>query len=108
MDAEIFPQFLNRLFCLVSLSLRSVSVPGLVSSDVALDDDGFLFEEPEVSPAEESPDVPLDGDSSPGLSAAPFVLQLLVEKLFEEHLKQNKNHTRENDKYIKSLTYFTN
>ena len=80
-----------RLFSLISL--RSVSVPGLVSSDVALDDDGFLFEEPEVPPAEEAPDVPLDGDSSPGLSAAPLVLQLLVQKLLEEHLKQTNTHT---------------
>lgn len=49
-------------------------VPGLVSSDVALNDDSFLFEEPEIPPAEETPDVPLDGDSRPGLSAAPFLL----------------------------------
>ena len=48
-----------------------LGVPGLVSSDVALDDDGFLFEEPEVPPAEEPSDVPLDGDGRPGLGAGP-------------------------------------
>lgn len=61
-------------------------VPGVVSSYMALDDDGFLFEELEVPPAEEAPDVPLDGDGSPGLGAAPLFLQLLVQKLLEEHL----------------------
>lgn len=57
-----------------------------MSSDVALDDDGFLFEELEVLPAEEASDVPLDGDGRPGLGADPLFLQLLVQKLLEEHL----------------------
>lgn len=61
-----------------------------MSSDVALDDDGFLFEELEVPPAEEAPDVPLDGDGSPGLSAAPLLLQLLVQELLQEHLKHQQ------------------
>lgn len=56
-------------------------VPGLVSSDVALDDDSFLLEELEVPSAEEASDVPLDGDGGPGLGAGPFVLQLLVQQL---------------------------
>lgn len=57
-----------------------------MSSDVALDYNGFLFEEPEVPPAEEASDVPLDGDGSPCLSATPLFLQLLVQKLLEEQL----------------------
>lgn len=68
--------------------LLLLSLPGLVSSYVALDDDGFLFEEPEVPPADEASDVPLDGDGSPGLGAAPPLLQQLVEKLLEEQLTQ--------------------
>lgn len=69
-----------------SSPLCSPSLPGLVSSDVALDDDGFLFEEPEVPSAEEASDVPLDGDGGPGLGTDPLLLQLLVQKLLEEHL----------------------
>lgn len=61
-------------------------VPGLVPPDVALDDDGLLSEELEVPPAEEAPDVPLDGDGRPGLGAAPLFFQLLVQELLEEHL----------------------
>lgn len=68
-------------------------LPGLVSPDVALDDDGFLFEELEVPPAQEASYVPLDGDGSPGLGAAPLLLQLLVQKLLEEHLPQIHTHT---------------
>lgn len=63
-----------------------LSVPGLVSSYVALDDDGLLSEELEVPPAEEASDVPLDGDGSPGLGAAPLLLQQLIQQLLEEHL----------------------
>lgn len=47
-------------------------------SDVALDDDGLLPKELEVPPAQESPDVPLDGDGCPGLGSAPLFLQLLI------------------------------
>lgn len=61
-------------------------LPGLVSSDVALDDNSLLFEEPEISPAQETSDVPLDGDGSPGLGGAPLVLQLLIQKLLQENL----------------------
>lgn len=57
-----------------------------MSSNVTLDYDGLLSKELEVPPAEEPSDVPLDGDSSPGLSAGPLVLQLLVQELLEEHL----------------------
>lgn len=64
------------------------SVPGLVSPNVTLDDNRFLFEELEVPPAEEAPDVPLDGDGGPRLRAAPPVLQLLIKKLLEKHLRQ--------------------
>lgn len=67
-----------------------ISLPGLVSPDVTLDDDGFLFEELEVPPAEEASDVPLDGDGGPGLGAAPFILQLLIKKLLEKHLTQTQ------------------
>ena len=63
-----------------------LSIPGLVSSNVALNDNGFLSEELEVPSAEEAPDVPLDGDGSPGLSVVPLLLQLLVQKLLEEQL----------------------
>lgn len=64
-----------------------------MSPDVALDDDGFLFEELEVPPAEEASDVPLNGDGRPGLCAPPPFLQLLVQKLLEEHLTQTHTHT---------------
>lgn len=66
------------------------SVPGLVPSDVALDDDGLLSEELEVSPAEESPDVPLDSDGGPGLGTAPLFFQLLIQDLLEEHLAKER------------------
>lgn len=59
---------------------------------MALDDDGFLFEEPEVPPAKEASDVPLDDDGSPGLSAAAPFLQLLVQQLFKEHLTYTNTH----------------
>lgn len=67
-----------------------LSIPGLVSSYVALDDDGLLSEELEVPPAEEASDVPLDGDGSPGLGAAPLLLQQLIQELLEEHLPKTK------------------
>lgn len=67
--------------------------PGLVTSDVTLDDDGFLFKELEVPPAEEASDVPLDGDGSPGLGTGPLFFQLLVQKLLEEHLIQRDKST---------------
>lgn len=78
------------------LTFRLRSVPGLVTSDVALDDDGFLFEELEVPPAEEASDVPLDGDGSPGLGTGPLFIQLLVQKLLEEHLIQTDRQTHLN------------
>lgn len=49
-----------------------------MSSDVTLENNCFLFEKLEIFSTEEAPDVPLDGDSCPCLSAVPFVLQLLV------------------------------
>lgn len=66
-----------------------ISVPGLVPSDVALDDDGLLSEELKVPPAEESPDVPLDSNGCPSLGAAPLFLQLLIQELLEEHLAKD-------------------
>lgn len=53
---------------------RQLSVPGLVSPDMTLDDDCFLFEELEIPPAKEASNVPLDGDGGPCLSAAPLIL----------------------------------
>lgn len=79
-------------------------IPGLVSSNVALDDDGFLFEESEVPPAEEPPDVPLDSDGGPSLSAVPFFLQLLVEKLLEEHLTAKHAVMQSHQQHVTSLT----
>lgn len=61
-----------------------------MSSYVALDDDGLLSEELEVPPAEEASDVPLDGDGSPGLGAAPLLLQQLIQQLLEEHLPKRQ------------------
>lgn len=55
---------------------------------MTLDDDRFLFEELEVPPAEEASNVPLEGDGSPRLSAAPLLLQLLIKKLLEKYLPQ--------------------
>lgn len=55
---------------------------------MTLDDDGFLFEELEVPPAEEASNVPLDGDGGPRLRAAPLILQLLIKKLLEKYLRQ--------------------
>lgn len=78
------------MFC--SIISTDDHLPGLVSSDVALEDNGFLFEEPEVPPAEEAPDVPLDCDCSPGLRAAPLLLQPLVQKLLEEQLTHTHVH----------------
>lgn len=63
-----------------------LSVPGLMSSYVALDDDGFLFEELEVPSAEETSDVPLDGDGGPCLGAGPLLFKLLEQKLLQENL----------------------
>lgn len=63
-----------------------IPVPGLVSPNMTLDDNCFLFEEPEVSPAEEASNVPLDGDGSPGLGAAPLIFQLLIKVLLEKYL----------------------
>lgn len=57
-----------------------------MSSNVTLDNNSFLFEKLEISPAKEAPDVPLDGDGCPCLGAVPFVLQLLIQKLFKENL----------------------
>lgn len=75
------------------ISSLLLPVPGLVSSYVALDDDGLLPEELEVPPAEEAPDVPLDGDGGPGLGAAPLLLQQLIQQLLEEHLPKTKKTT---------------
>lgn len=55
---------------------------------MTLDDDRFLFEELEVPSAEEASNVPLDGDGSPRLSAAPLILQLLIKNLLEKYLTQ--------------------
>lgn len=66
--------------------LVQLPVPGLVSPNMALDDDCFLFEELEVPPAEEASDVPLNGDGGPGLGAAPLIFQLLIKELFEKNL----------------------
>ena len=57
-----------------------------MTADVALNDDGLLLEEAEVPAADEAADVPLDGDSRPGLGAAPLLLHLLVQTLLQEHL----------------------
>lgn len=67
-----------------------------MTSDVTLDDDGFLFKELEVPPAEEASDVPLNGDGSPGLGTGPLFFQLLVQKLLEEHLIQRDKCTHLN------------
>lgn len=85
---------LSIFSALVTLS----GVPGLVPSDVALDDDGLLSEELEVPPAEEAPDVPLDGDGRPGLCAAPLFLQLLVQEFLQEHLAKDVDVNIENYK----------
>lgn len=50
-----------------------------MSSNVPLNDNGIIFEEFKVFPADEPPDVPLDGDGSPGLCAVPLLFQLLVQ-----------------------------
>lgn len=55
---------------------------------MTLDDDRFLLEELEVPPAEEASNVPLDGDGSPRLGAAPLIFQLLIKKLLEKYLPQ--------------------
>lgn len=68
------------------LLLVQLSVPGLVSPNMTLDDDCFLFEELEIPPAEEASDVPLNGDGGPGLGAAPLIFQLLIKELLEKNL----------------------
>lgn len=80
---------IRNILSIFSVLATLLCVPGLVPSDVALDDDGLLSEELEVLPAEEAPDVPLDGDGRPGLSGAPLFLQLLVQELLQEHLAKN-------------------
>lgn len=71
-----------------------------MSSNVALDDNGFLFEESKVLPAEETPYVSLDGDGSPCLCAAPFFFQLLVQLLLKEHLNVVAYTVNENLLYL--------
>lgn len=80
--------FIRNVLLMFSVS-NLLSVPGLVPSDVALDDDGLLSEELEVPPAEESPNVPLDGDGCPGLGTVPLFLQLLIQELLQEHLAKD-------------------
>lgn len=53
---------------------------------MTLDDDCFLFEELEIPPAKEAPDVSLNGDGGPGLGAAPLIFQLLIKELLEKNL----------------------
>lgn len=80
---------IRNILSIFSVLATLLYVPGLVPSDVALDDDGLLSEELEVPPAEEAPDVPLDGDGRPGLGGAPLFLQLLVQELLDEHLAKD-------------------
>lgn len=80
---------IRNILSIFSVLATLLHVPGLVPSDVALDDDGLLSEELEVPPAEEAPDVPLDGDGRPGLGGGPLFLQLLVQELLDEHLAKD-------------------
>lgn len=66
--------FLKEIKDYIRNALCNWFAPGLVSSDMTLDDYGLLSEELEVPPAEKSPDVSLDGDGSPGLGTAPLFL----------------------------------